>query len=464
MAGIGFELRKLVASRTLGGVLGAAFSGTLIVAGPWLVSAASMTALQRLPFYGAAGVGMEFTGAMVWAFALSICLTAGPLYIFVRYSADLVYEGRKGEAATLLLRYAALQALVSIPVGTGFSLVLAGPGAGGGLLRPAFACLFIAVNTLWAAVMTASVIKRHAGIIVTWTGGMAAMLVVAGALGPRFGAAGAVFALATGFALVALALIALSVASLGLAPLPGALREFGRYVRRYRNLALAGLLYALATWADKAVLSLGGLGAAPEGTRLYLNPSYDNAFYYANLALIPGLVYWTIATETEFYLGLRRLTTWLARRRLPDIVRARNELRRQFTALLGRQTAFQSLLALALALVAPELSRALGFDAAIFTRLLAAGIFQLVFLTALNLLFYLELYRRAALSALAFLGLNLGLSLATVLSGHAPGLQGWPFLASCAAAAALALALGLKGLGRFDRIVFLRASGEEYGL
>ncbi len=464
MAGIGFELRKLVQTRTLRGVLGAAFSGTLIVAGPWLVSAASMAAVQRLPFFSAPGIGFEFTGAMVWAFALSICLTAGPLYIFVRFSADLIYENKKGEAATLLLRFAAIQALASLPLGLAFSLVLVKPGAVGGLaLRLAFTFLFMAVNTLWAAMMTATVIRRHGGILAAYGTGMVLMFFLARALGPLLGAPGAIFALAAGFALTGLLLIAMSLASLGRAPLAGAWKSYLDYWNRYRYLALAGTFYSMATWIDKAVLSLGGQGSAAPGTWFFLNPSYDNAFYYANLAMIPGLVFWTISTETEFHLSLRRFLTWLGRRRLPDIELAKDNLASGFGRLLARQTLFQALLAFALALLSPELSTLLGFEPAIFLRLLAAGVFQLVFLTGLNLLFYLELYRYAALSAFVFAALNFAFSLLIVLSGKGRELAGFPHLASCAIASVLALALGRYGLGMFDRIVFLRATGDRYG-
>ena len=93
MAGIGFELRKLVETRTLRGILGAAFSGTLVVAGPWLISAASLAAAERLLFSQSGGMPLAFTGAMVWALAISICASAAPLYIFVRLSADLICIG-----------------------------------------------------------------------------------------------------------------------------------------------------------------------------------------------------------------------------------------------------------------------------------------------------------------------------------------------------------------------------------
>jgi uncharacterized membrane protein len=463
MAGIGFELRKLVETRTIRGVLGAAFSGTIVVAGPWLVSAASIAAAQRLPFFSGPGIGLEFTGAMVWAFALSICLSAAPLYLFVRLTSDLVYEKKKGEAATLLLKYSGGTALVSLPVGLALAWLSVDPARDATLLRLSFAMLFAALNVLWAATMTATVVRRHGRILASYAAGMLAMYVLARFLGPRYGAGGGVAALAAGYALTAVALVFTAVGELGRRPYPGALKRMREYAHTYRFLALAGLLYAAATWIDKGVLSLGGQGIAAAGTRFFTNPPYDTAFYYANLSLIPGLVFFTISTETQLYLGLRRFVSWLGSRRLPDIERAKSELYHGTASILARQTAVQALVSLGLALLVEPLAASMGISPTVLLRLLAAGVFQLMLLSGLNLLFYLELYRDAALSAFCFAALNLALSLAAVLAGRGPELAGLPFLCSCVVSSALALFLGFRGIARFDRIVFLRATGAEYG-
>lgn len=467
MAGIGFELRKLVETRTLRGVLGAAFSGTLVVAGPWLLTAASLAAAQRLPFLADPRIATEFIGAMVWALAISICASAAPLYIFVRLSADLIYVGKKGEAAALLLKFALASALASVPVGIVASLALVprifGPRRLDGLLlAAAFTFLLAAVNTLWAAMMTATVIRKYGRILAAYGLGMLLMYFLARGLGPSLGAPGALLALAAGYALTCLLLLAATVEALGLAPYGGAFRELWRYARKYRNLALAGALYAAATWVDKAVLAAFG-GVAADGTRFLINPGYDGAYYVSNLALIPGLVFFTIVTETEFNLDLKRLIACLGHKRQPEIEAAKSRILRASAGSLARQSAFQGALAIGLVLAAPLLTQSMGAPASLFAILLAGGFFQLIFLSALNMLFYLELYRDAALSALAFALVNLGLSIAACSSPYSEALRGYPYLAGCIVSAALAVTFAFRGLRRFDRIVFLRASGEEYG-
>lgn len=460
MAGIGFELKKLVETRTIRGIIGAAFSGTLVVAGPWLISAASLAAAQRLPILASQEAAAAFTGAMVWAFALSICLSAAPLYLFVRLSSDLIYEGKRGETGTLLLKFALAMTLASLPLGFAAGLYLAGSLS----LALAFAALFTAANALWVATMTATVVRKYGRILGSYVLGMALMYFLARSLAPLNGAsaAAALASLAAGYALTTVLLLLSSIEAVGRAPYPRALRTIAGLAKEYRNLALAGALYALATWADKAVLALMS-GSAAAGTRFLVNTGYDTAFYYSNLALIPGLVFYTISTETDFALDLRRLITCLARRRQPEIAAAKSHIQHEAASGLGKQTVFQGAFALCLVLVMSKLDGRLGIETDTFARLLAGGLFQLVFLSCLNMLFYLELYRRAALSSLLFVSLNIGLSILSCLSGRAEAQLGLPYFAACLVSAALAAILAFDGLAKFDRILFLRASGEEFG-
>lgn len=462
MAGIGFELRKLVETRTIRGFLGAAFSGTFIVAGPWLVSTASVAAVQRLPFLGGGEASLAFSGALIWAFALSLCLATGPLYIYVRLSADLIYEKRRGEAGMALRKTAAAVAALSFPVGLAMAFALIRSGYPHALFfRLSFAALFTAVDVLWLAMMTVTILRKFGRIIASYAAGMALLYFLAASLGPRFGAAGGLGALAAGYGLTAILLFASAISVLGSSPFPRLAKRLVAYARRYRSLVLAGAAYAAGTWADKALL-WACRGTAAAETSFVVNPAYDAAFFYANLSLIPGLVFFTLVTETDFHLDLTRFLVFLARKRQPEVETARLRIIRNARSSLCAQCLFQGGVVVLIAIIAPSLTRLFCIEHATFCRLVAGGFFQLTLLAALNMLFYLELYRDAAISAIVFLVANASLSLAC--AAGAPIRDGLPFLASCATGSIIALVLAFRGLARFDRIVYLRASGEEYGL
>ena len=355
VAGIGFELRKLVETRTLRGFFGATFSGLFIVAGPWLVSTASIAAVQRLPFLVGTDAEAAFTGAMVWAFALSLGLGTGPLYAYVRLSADLLFEHKRGEAGTALAKSVLIVALVSFGLGLGLSFFLVRDCPYMTLFRLAFASLLAALGALWLATMTVTVLRRFGRIILAYAAGMLLLVGLAAVLGPRYGAAGGVAALAAGYALTVVILIGSTLASLGRASFPDFARKMRYYLRRYRNLIIAGAAYALGIWADKVILWAFRGSAAP-GTAFFIFSPYDSAFFYANLSLIPGLVYYTLATETDFHLELMRFLVFLIRRPQPEVEAARIKLARGARRNLWKQSFFQSgVVAIALILAAPPL-------------------------------------------------------------------------------------------------------------
>ncbi len=469
MAGIGFELKKLINEQSLKGIMSAAFSGTFVVAGPWLVSTATLAAVERLPFFSKPGLALEFNGAMIWALALSICISAAPLYIFVRQSSDLVYKKETHKAARLLIAFSEQICIISLPLGYILSLLLAGKGPGAPLLRLGFTLLFAAANLLWISTSMGSVIRKRSRILIAYGLGIAAMLSLASLFGRSWGAAGLLLALAAGYLSAALILIRAIIEEFG-GPrdYPGMGAEFRSYSIQYRHLALSGILYAAATWADKAIPAFMGRVAAGS-THFFVNPEYDNAFYYSNLAIIPGLVFFTIFTETDFELGLKHLLHSILKERQPEIRAATSHFSKDTLHSIVMQTFFQTAVALSLSLLAGLLGPRLGFRPDLFIRLLTASIFQLLLISAINLLFYLELYRDAAVASGVFLGLNTLLCFALGANGSAgpaaarEAIYGWPYLIACFVSSLFAVHFVYQGLKRFSRLFFLRASGEEYG-
>ena len=69
MAGIGFELRKAISRGGLGSFLKAAFSGIMIVAGPWIMSIIGITAIQRLMGFAVEEAPEHFMGVVIYSYA-----------------------------------------------------------------------------------------------------------------------------------------------------------------------------------------------------------------------------------------------------------------------------------------------------------------------------------------------------------------------------------------------------------
>ncbi len=92
MAGIGFELYKILHQGTLSSVLKAFFFGIIIVAGPWILSIICIYAIQKFVFFAISENPALFTVTIVYVYAGSLSLFGGIHYIFSRYIADMLYE------------------------------------------------------------------------------------------------------------------------------------------------------------------------------------------------------------------------------------------------------------------------------------------------------------------------------------------------------------------------------------
>ena len=84
MAGIGFQLRKLIGSGGLGQKVGALVSGLFIVAGPWMISVLSMIIMQWLMLGDSFAALPAFRIIIVYEYALSLSIFAGIHHHFTR--------------------------------------------------------------------------------------------------------------------------------------------------------------------------------------------------------------------------------------------------------------------------------------------------------------------------------------------------------------------------------------------
>ena len=181
---------------------------------------------------------------------------------------------------------------------------------------------------------------------------------------------------------------------------------FTRYLKKYRFLFLTGFFYYLSIWADKLINWILA-GTAVPGTFFAVYEPYDITVYFANLSMIPGLIYFVISSETEFYILLRKFLISIGKGRYADIQRRKYRLISRAMKAVLEQSIFQGLVSAGLILAAPLLVTSFfrgGVALSVLQLTLAAVFFHLLFLTFLNFLFYLEMYRRAFYSTLVFFG------------------------------------------------------------
>jgi uncharacterized membrane protein len=453
MAGIGFELRKLLSRDSYSGLLGAYGYAGIASSGPWVVSIGGVLGIGLLATGSVepAHRVTQFLVSITWLMCGSLLLT-GPLQLlFARFVADRIYEQRRdwilpnllGALTVTTLASGALSSLVAFP---GFDESLA--------CRSLLVANFVVLCDGWVLVVLLSGVKAYRTVAGLFLAAYLASVGAAAALRP-LGLEG----LLAGF-LIGQAGALFGMLALVLRAFPGerSIRfDFLDPHQAHYELAAIGAVFYLGVWADKAVFWLNpGTSEAVMGPFRY-SVIYDLPIFFAYLSAIPAMAVFFLRLEAdfadrcqEFFESVRdgapldRLTrvkdgmVGCVRRGLVEIVKV------QGVTLVLVFVAGPAMLRAAR--ISPLYLRLLYVDA-------AAVSLQVLFLAILNVLFYLD-QRKVALGLSAvFAAGNLGLTLLTQRLG--PGWYGFGFAGSALIASAVGLSILSRRLERLERDTFM---------
>jgi uncharacterized membrane protein len=460
MAGIGFELKRVLQRGGLLRFLGVSLAGTAIVAGPWLLSVLGIFLIQRYAGRVLTEAPTLFSAAIVYCYAISLIIASGVHYVFTRQISDLIYEDKNREAGSALLSFLLVTIAVSAAIAAAgiLPLRLEGAIAEPRLFMVSLGVLFIAINANWVLMCFISLLKSYAGIFLVYVGGSLISFVGVLVLGGLYATGGALLGYAFGQCFAFIVLYAMTLGRFRPARL--SLKGLAVYFGRYRFLFLAGLLYSWATWADKVVFWFA-FGKRIEGSWFHIFDPYDVPIFFAILTLIPSLIYFTIETETAFYPRLREFLRCVGAEPWHRIQEKKRAMIASLGAGLREQSILQAIVSATLIILAPYLGRALfgeGVNVTALRTTLAAVFFHSLFLSLMIFLFYLELYGRAFVSTLAFFGVNLAASAATAYLGNVDLLGGSYLLGGVGGCVVAGIFLS-RSIQRIDRTLFIRAAG-----
>lgn len=295
MAGIGFELRKMLAKRTFMGELGALFYAALISSGPWL---ASILCLSLLSVYASMQLGRAeaelFRTLAVYSYGASLVLVGGVQLVITRYLADEHFLGRHGST---------MPCFSTVAIGV-MSVALAVSSAAYATLDVSLAfafwgvSMFLSICMVWVSMVFIGAIKDYRAVVTAFLGGAAVALCGSVGLGKYYGGAGYM----AGFALGQFAIFAALVSRmLTEFDLPGVWNRTvpGQFVK-YWDMALTGLFYNAAIWMDKVVF-----WNTPESRTvlnwLRVNDLYESPVFFSYLTIVPAMAIFLLRVETAFH-------------------------------------------------------------------------------------------------------------------------------------------------------------------
>ncbi|MDD2923911.1 exopolysaccharide Pel transporter PelG [Rhodoferax sp.] len=398
MAGIGFELRKLLKKQTYSGLLQAyAFAG-LISSGPWVLS---IIGIMLIGLFSLGSIApkeaiSQFQVTVTYLFLISLIGTGLVQLSFTRFVADRTFD--KNEAAILPNFNGLILVAVSV------SLLLAVPFAAFSftgqtvLFRMLFVMGLAVMSSIWIATVFLTGMKHYRAIVLIFLLGYSATLGLALLFKPWLGMDGLLLGFVLGHYLLLMGMIWLVYrnyhSDLFIAFdiwKPGAM---------YLSLMATGFFFNLGAWVDKLMFWYFPSTGQPVIGPLNASVIYDFPIFLSYLSVIPGMAVFLVRIETDFvefyikfYDAVREGAT------LDYIERMRNHMVYHVQRGLFDIAKIQSIAVLVTFALGDVLLGWIGISSLYLPLLyvdVVGAALQVVLLGILNVLFYLD-QRRAVL-------------------------------------------------------------------
>lgn len=410
MAGIGFEIRRLLHRESFLGAFRAYAYAGLIGSGPWILSFLGILLIHLL----GRRLGIpplritQFQTSVTYVIAFSLIGSGLLTLTFTRFASDRLFEEKPGVVSANFLGALTLVTAISGVLGAALAATLFPQQT------PAFRILlsmaFVIMNGVWLSTSLLSGLKKYLPLV--WLFGLGYGVVVAASLSLRaFGVDG----LLAGFVLGHFGILAGSVGLiLRRYPPEGPPVAFAflRQGNWYGTLALTGFVYNLAIWADKLIFWFSpDLGRAVIGP-LRASLIYDLPIFLSYISTLPGMAVFLVRMETDFVEDYQRFYAAVREgAALERIEEAKDEMVDTIRQGILEIAKIQILGMLFAMVWGPTLLRWLAISnlylPLLYIDVVSAGL-QVVFLGLCNVLFYLD-KRLTVLGLSAFLLLANGL-------------------------------------------------------
>jgi len=436
MAGIGFELRKILAKPGYLNTLRAYGYAALISSGPWVLSIVSLALLGVVCRGMASAQQLELVfAAVTYVYVLSLILTGPVQMVLSRYAADQIFNHNTNRIfpaiVTTLSVTSALSAIIGLILFVGF---VPAPL----LFQLSSAFLLVLVTSIWVMTVALTASKNYHGVLFSFLSGYAISFLASWALTLWLGPSATMLGIVAGHCILLLSLLRITFKEIGVLELRNL--EVFRYFGKYRELAFCGLLYNLGIWIDKILFWFISSDRKQVAGILHISPDYDQVVYLSFLTIVPGMAVFLLTLETGFAAHYEQFVQRVLGKGTFDQIAEAKEgmvtaLREGFAQLIKVQGAVTLLLILFADRLLPVVGLGAVQGGAFQTTIL--GVFLLVlFLSQMTIFFYLGKLRDAMLCCFTFALVNGAVTAWSIQSGEQ--WYGVGFLIASAAATTIA--------------------------
>lgn len=419
MAGIGFELRRILRKDTLTSLAQAYAYASVIGSGPWVFSIISILVIGifsvRVVIPGT--LVTQFQTSVTYLVACSLILTGLVQLAFTRFVSDRLFEKRKD---LILPNLHGLLLIVTVMAGVlgSIALFLFLPNLGI-VYRLLMLAGFTLMCCVWVLTVLLSGMKRYKAIVALF--GMAYAVVVIGSLAMRpWGLEGLLAGFVLGNYLLLAGMWILVVKEFNPT---GRLIAFDFAKRKllYPSLIAIGFLYNVGIWADKFMFWYFPLTSQNIIGGLNASLIYDIPVFLAYLSIIPGMAVFLVRIETDFVEYYNKFYNAVRGGGSLEYIEAmRDEMVYSIQQGLGEIAKIQTLAVLVTFVAGPTVLDLLGISRLylplLHVQVIGAGL-QVGLMAILNVFFYLDQRRVVLLLCVEFVLTNIVFTAFTLHAG-----------------------------------------------
>ncbi len=419
MAGIGFELRRILRRNSLlslGKVYGYA---ALLSSGPWVISivAIIIVGFINISTMGKMNETVQFQIVVTYAIALasSLIITGFVQLPFTRYIADTIFLKQEERVLPSYMGTIFMAWLAGIPfVVPAVIYVFPEQSA---FFKLNVVSVFLVLCGVWISNILATSLKYYKGVL--WAYVVSYSLIIA--LSYLFGGNvdHLLFIFFLGNALLFVWLFVLIVKSYE----GRGFLDFGFFFNRkfYWSLGFAGLFYNLGSWVDKFIFWYYPTTGYPVIGKLHASVLYDLPIFLAYLSIVPGMAIFFFRLEADFaqkydlyYNAVRTDGT------LEAIEHYRDEMIKTIRHAIREIIIVQGIVDIMLFMLAPQIFSFLNIPQlyiGLFYILTVGAMLQLGFMSVLAILYYLDRRAEAMWLSILFFVLNMLFTFASIQMG-----------------------------------------------
>lgn len=454
MAGIGFELRKLLRQDSYFALVRAYSYAGLISSGPWVLSIVGLVVIGILSnnIVAPSILVTQFQVSVTYLIAGSLIITGMVQLSFTRWVSDRLYEKKSD---MIVPNFAGVLLVINLVGGTA-AVVLAFTvfREEGAWYRMLMVAGFVTLCDIWIATIFMSGLKFYKTIVALFGGGYALSVLLAMLLS-EWGRDGLLAGYVLGQFLMLAGMLFIVLRSFPADKLvafdcfaPGAMLP---------SLMAVGFLYNLAIWVDKMIFWYTPQTSSWVVGPLRASVIYDLPIFLAYLSIIPGMAVFLVRFETDFVEWYDSFyNTVRDGGSLEEIARMRDGMTLAIRQGLFDIVKIQTLAVLLMVVFAPALFERLGISALnlplFYVDAVAASV-QVALLAVMNVFFYLD-RRRSVLAVVALLVvLNIVLTFASIQLGVS--FYGYGFALAMLASLVFGLLLLEHKLSRLEYETFM---------